>query len=219
MISLIRSMNFSGILIYVIAVALSMGIHESAHALAAYWMKDPTARRMGRVSLNPFAHIDWMGVACFLLFGFGWAQPVEINPWNFKDPKLGSALSALAGPLSNFLLSFVFIFLFYLAQILGMPSTGFGGFIYSLLSQTAILSAGFGVFNLLPIPPLDGAKVFFSFLPDREYFKLNNPPAWVTFALMLLIVSGLLSTPLSMMRGTLINWMSSGSMAILSLFL
>lgn len=211
-------MNFSGIIIYAIAVILSMGVHESAHALVAYWMHDSTARRMGRVSLNPFAHIDWMGFLCFLLFGFGWAQPVAIDPRNFRDPKLGSAISALAGPLSNFLLSFVFIFIFYLLQILGVPSGGIGGYLYSLLSQTAILSAGFGVFNLLPIPPLDGAKVFFSFLPDRDYFRVNNPPAWVTMVLMLLVVSGLLNGPLSMMRGTLINWMSSGAMAILSIF-
>lgn len=221
MLRLLRSMNFEMIAIYLIAVFLSMSIHEMSHALVSYAMGDATAKARGRVSLNPFHHIDWVGLLCLLLFGFGWAKPVPVDPSRYKDPKAGMVWTALAGPVSNFVLSFVCILIFeILVYFTGsFPGTAVGSFLISLLSTTAIMSAGFGIFNLIPVPPLDGARVFWAFLPDREYFRVNNPPAWVTLIFLLLIVSGLLNGPLSIMRSTMIGWMESGALAIVRLFM
>lgn len=214
-------LNFEMLVIQLVAVVLAMSIHEMAHGLAAYFLGDSTAKARGRVSLNPLAHIDWLGIICLMFFGFGWAKPVPINPYNYKDPKSGMVWTAFAGPIANFVLSFVCVFLFTLiASISGsFAYSTIGSFILSLLSNTAVVSAGFGIFNLLPIPPLDGSRIFWAFLPDRDYYRVNNPPQWVTFAIFILIFSGLLSYPLSLMRSTLIGWMSSASTAIVGLFL
>ncbi len=214
MLNLLRSGDFKMIIIYLIAVLLSLSIHEMAHALASYWLGDTTAKSSGRISLNPFHHIDWTGFICLLLFGFGWAQPVPINPYEYKDPRLGTAWSAFAGPLANFILAFVCIFCFDLLALFSRSfvMTSFGSFLISLLSTTALMSTGFGVFNLIPIPPLDGAKVFWAFLPDRYYFRLNNPPTWITLAFFVLIASGLFVEPLNLMRSTLVGWMDNGAL-------
>ncbi|MGM9960687.1 MAG: site-2 protease family protein [Allobaculum sp.] len=212
--------NLQMIVIQVVAVILAMSIHEMAHGLAAYALGDATAKARGRVSLNPFAHIDWLGLFCLMFFGFGWAKPVPINPYNYKDPKSGMVWTAFAGPIANFVLSFVCVFLFtVIANFTGsFAYQTVGSFILSLLSNTAIISAGFGIFNLIPIPPLDGSRIFWAFLPDRDYYRVNNPPRWVTIAIFVLIFSGILSRPLSLMRGTLINWMESASIALLRPF-
>lgn len=221
MLSLLRSGDIKMIVIYLIAVFLSLSIHEMAHALVSYWLGDSTAKRKGRISLNPFRHIDWAGFICLLLFGFGWAQPVPVNPYEYKDPKMGMAWSALAGPVANFLLAFICILFFDLLTIFAREfvGQGIGSFLISLLAQTALMSTGFGVFNLIPIPPLDGAKVFWAFLPDRYYFRLNNPPAWMTLAFFVLIASGLFIEPLSLMRSTLVNWMENGALWLIRLFI
>lgn len=220
MIRMLQSMNFEMIAIYLIAVIVSMSVHEMSHALAAMALGDSTARRMGRVSLNPFAHIDWTGMLCLLLFGFGWAKPVPIDPSHYKDPKAGMVWTAFAGPLSNFVLSFVCILVFEVLVLFtgGFVNTAFGSFLISLLSTTAVLSAGFGLFNLIPVPPLDGSRVFWAFLPERDYFRFNNPPYWVNLVFLVIIVSGVLNRPLSLMRSTLIGWMESGALWLLHLF-
>lgn len=220
MIRMLQSMNIEMIVIYILAVVVSMSVHEMSHALTAQALGDRTARSRGRVSLNPFAHIDWTGMACLLLFGFGWAKPVPVDPSRYRDPKAGMVWTAFAGPLSNFVLSFVCILLFEILVLFtgSFASTAVGSFLISLLSTTAILSAGFGLFNLIPVPPLDGARVFWAFLPDRDYFRFNNPPYWVTLIFLVLIVSGILNTPLSIMRSTLIGWMEHGALWLLHFF-
>lgn len=209
------------IIIRVLAVLMAMSIHEMAHALVAYEMGDATAKARGRLSLNPFAHIDWAGLLCLLLFGFGWAKPVPIDPGRYKDPKAGMVWTAFAGPAANFILSFLCVLIFeILVYFTGsFPGSAVGSFLISLCSTTAIISAGFGIFNLIPVPPLDGAKVLWAFLPDREYFKINNPPAWVSLVFVVLVVSGILSRPLSTMCSTMIGWMESGALWIVRLFL
>ena len=126
-----------------VSVFLCLTVHETCHGLAALALGDPTAKRARRLSLNPLRHIDWFGLLMMVTVGFGWAKPVPVDPRYFRRPKQGMALTALAGPVSNFLLTF--------------------------LLTTAILSLGLGLFNLIPIPPLDGSKVLFSLLPDRAY--------------------------------------------------
>lgn len=153
------------------AVLLCLTVHETCHGLAAYALGDPTARRAHRLSLNPLRHIDWFGLLMMFAAGFGWAKPVPVDPIFFKKPKQGMALTALAGPVSNFLLAFLMLFA---AKIIfsGASWTQTNEAILDFMLTVAVLSIGLGLFNLLPIPPLDGAKVLFSVLPDRAYDQL-----------------------------------------------
>ena len=145
-----------------VVVVTSLPVHELAHGLTANWLGDHTAKDQGRLTLNPFAHLDLFGTLALLLFGFGWAKPVPINPSRFKKPKRDMALTALTGPLSNILLALVLMAIFKVYMFYGnINSTAglmFGQIIYTILWTNLTLA----VFNLLPVPPLDGAKIFFS---------------------------------------------------------
>lgn len=200
--------NISNIIYLAIGVILSMSIHEVAHGLVSYWMGDPTAKLEGRLSLNPFKHIDWAGLVCLLFFGFGWAKPVPIDSRYYKDAKTGIIWTSFAGPVANFLLSFICVFLFY-ALYKFAPQfifTAAGNFISSVLSYTGLISTGFGIFNLIPIPPLDGSKVVFSFLPDDKYYKFIEGAPWMNFLFIALIFIGVLNSPLGMIRTQMISF-------------
>lgn len=200
--------SISDIIYLAIGVILSMSIHEVAHGLASYWMGDPTAKLEGRLSLNPFKHIDWAGLVCLLFFGFGWAKPVPIDSRYYKDAKTGIIWTSFAGPVANFLLSFICVFLFY-ALYKFAPQfifTAAGNFISSVLSYTGLISTGFGIFNLIPIPPLDGSKVVFSFLPDDKYYKFIEGAPWMNFLFIALIFTGVLNSPLGMLRAQMISF-------------
>lgn len=200
--------SISNIIYLAIGVILSMSIHEVAHGLVSYWMGDPTAKLEGRLSLNPFKHIDWAGLVCLLFFGFGWAKPVPIDSRYYKDAKTGIIWTSFAGPVANFLLSFICVFLFY-ALYKFAPRfifTATGNFISSVLSYTGLISTGFGIFNLIPIPPLDGSKVVFSFLPDDKYYKFIEGAPWMNFLFIALIFTGVLNSPLGMLRAQMISF-------------
>lgn len=150
------------------SVFLCLTVHETCHGLAAYALGDPTAKAEHRLSLNPLHHIDWFGLAMMLVAGFGWAKPVPVNPNYFRKPKQGMAITALAGPVSNFLLALLLLFgvrVMYDHAVYTVLNQALLDFLLS----TAVLSIGLGLFNLVPIPPLDGAKVLFSLLPNRAY--------------------------------------------------
>ena len=150
------------------AVLLCLTVHETCHGLAAYALGDPTARRAHRLSLNPLRHIDWFGLLMMFAAGFGWAKPVPVNPNYFKKPKQGMALTALAGPVSNFLLALLTLLAARIfCDVAAYSETNQR--ILDFLLMVAVLSIGLGLFNLVPIPPLDGAKVLFAGLPDRAY--------------------------------------------------
>ncbi len=154
------------------AILLCLTVHETCHGFAALALGDPTARSMHRLSLNPLRHIDWLGLAMMFAAGFGWARPVPVDPRYFRHPKQGMALTALAGPASNFLLALASIAVSRWVYIHG-PGGVLGSLLFEFfLYVLAPLSIGLGLFNLLPIPPLDGAKVLGAFLPDRTYFTL-----------------------------------------------
>lgn len=172
----------------VLAVLLCLTVHETCHGLAAWALGDPTARDRHRLSLNPLRHIDWLGLAMMLAAGFGWARPVPVDPRYFKKPKQGMALTALAGPASNLLLALLAVFLSREIYVRGawMPM-GPRIFLFEFLLYTlAPLSIGLGLFNLLPIPPLDGSKVLGAFLPDRAYFGLMRYERFGLFLLLAL---------------------------------
>ena len=150
------------------AVLLCLTVHETCHGLAAYALGDPTARRAHRLSLNPLRHIDWFGLLMMFAAGFGWAKPVPVNPNYFKKPKQGMALTALAGPVSNFLLALLTLLAARIfCDVAAYSETN--PRILDFLLMVAVLSIGLGLFNLVPIPPLDGSKVLFAVLPDRAY--------------------------------------------------
>ena len=150
------------------AVLLCLTVHETCHGLAAYALGDPTARRAQRLSLNPLRHIDWFGLLMMFAAGFGWAKPVPVNPNYFKKPKQGMALTALAGPVSNFLLALLTLLAARIfCDVAAYSETNQR--ILDFLLMVAVLSIGLGLFNLVPIPPLDGSKVLFAVLPDRAY--------------------------------------------------
>lgn len=150
------------------AVLLCLTVHETCHGLAAYALGDPTARRAHRLSLNPLRHIDWFGLLMMFAAGFGWAKPVPVNPNYFKKTKQGMALTALAGPVSNFLLALLTLLAARIfCDVAAYSETNQR--ILDFLLMVAVLSIGLGLFNLVPIPPLDGSKVLFAVLPDRAY--------------------------------------------------
>lgn len=169
----------------ILSVTLCLSVHEMSHALVANALGDPTAKDMERLSLNPFHHIDWFGVMCLLVAGFGWAKPVPVDMRYFKHPKRGMALTALAGPASNFL--FAALCLFPVRLLMNTaPVSGFTLWLMNFLISLAIMNLGLGLFNLIPFPPMDGSKILFSFLPDSAYyFMLRNERIGMIFLMML----------------------------------
>ena len=193
------------------AVLLCLTVHESCHGLAAYALGDPTARREHRLSLNPLRHIDWFGLLMMFVAGFGWAKPVPVNPNYFKKPKQGMALTALAGPVSNFVLALLALLC---ARLVYHQYGALWDFIFDLLLTTAYLSVGLGLFNLIPISPLDGSKVLFAFLPDSAYEKLMRYEKYGMIALLILVWLGVgdnvLSTAIYNVYASMINFVFRG---------
>ena len=175
--------------VQLLAVLFCLTVHETCHGLAALALGDPTAKRQHRLSLNPLRHIDWFGLLMMLVAGFGWAKPVPVNPNYFKKPRQGMALTALAGPVSNLLLALLLLIPARLIYSYAHYSV-FNQAALDFLTSTAVLSIGLGLFNLLPIPPLDGSKVLFSFLPDRQYRLLMYYERFGIFVLWLLVALG-----------------------------
>lgn len=204
-ISAIRSLwdgfDFSYILSIImglIPALICITLHELSHGLVAYRLGDDTAKRLGRLTLNPIKHLDVMGLLMMLVFHVGWAKPVPVNMMNFKDPKRGMALTALAGPVSNILIALVFILLYGLLYIpLSMGGGSVGGYALGMLGLTAYLSIGLAIFNLLPVPPLDGSKVLFSLMSDESYYKLMRYERYGVIVMILLVATGVLGRPLT----------------------
>ncbi|MDR1691851.1 MAG: site-2 protease family protein, partial [Oscillospiraceae bacterium] len=177
------------IFVVVLAMMVNFIIHEMAHGWAAYALGDPTAKNDGRLSFNPMKHIDPFGALLILLAGFGWAKPVMVNPRFFDKPKRDMALTSLAGPMSNFLLAFIAVGLMRLFPIdtavtyITSASPTVLSVLYSLVFNIALINIGLGLFNLIPIPPLDGSKVLGAFLPDRLYWRFMQIERYGMFVL------------------------------------
>lgn len=177
-----------------LVMLIAIPFHEAAHALVSHWLGDDTAVRAGRLSLNPARHFDPMGALCMVLAGVGWARPVGIDARRFKNPKVGMAISAAAGPLSNLLLATVAMVLYKAAYYTGLQATTLLRFFYYLISMNISLA----VFNLLPVPPFDGSRIALLFLPQRSYFKLMNYERYVMIGVFILVIAGFLDAPLSL---------------------
>ena len=175
--------------VQLLAVLLCLTVHETCHGLAALALGDPTAKRQHRLSLNPLRHIDWFGLLMMLVAGFGWAKPVPVNPNYFKKPRQGMALTALAGPVSNLLLALLLLIPARLIYTYAHYSV-FNQTALDFLTSTAALSIGLGLFNLIPIPPLDGSKVLAVLLPERAYRWLMRYERFGILALWLLVALG-----------------------------
>ena len=194
-------MNFSlqDLAFTIPAVLIAIVLHEWAHGFISYKLGDPNPKYDGRLSLNPLKHLDPMGTLCLLLFRFGWAKPVQVNPNYYKDKKMGMVLTALAGPVMNFIIAFITLFIM-MAILKFKPDFFYNSilsYLFVVLDYTAIMSIGLGVFNLLPIPPLDGSKVLLSFLPEKMYFGYMKYERYGMLILLVLLGFGLFSTVLS----------------------
>ncbi|MDD3239157.1 MAG: site-2 protease family protein [Lachnospira sp.] len=188
------------------ATLIAIILHEVAHALVSYWCGDKGVRADGRLSLNPLKHLDLMGTICLICFHFGWAKPVRVNTRNYKHKKLDFCLVALAGPVMNFIVAFISVCLMYLVTKYSSGSA-VASYFYFLFYYIAALNIGLGVFNLIPIPPLDGSNVLLTFLPDqasRFFAKYRN---YFMIGMMILLYFGAFSNVLAVIQQGMMNGM------------
>ena len=186
------------VLAILVIIFIVLPFHEWAHAFTASKLGDTSIKYRGRLTLNPLAHIDPFGALALLLFGFGWAKPVPVDARNFKKPKLYMGVTALMGPVANVVAALAGGLILN-AIIAFAPSflvVGFGYYVYLFLSYYITVNVYLAVFNLLPIPPLDGSKILFTFLPNKWVYKIYQYERYISFALIALLWMGVLSTPL-----------------------
>ncbi len=202
---------FMGVCVSAFVVFCVMPIHEYAHALIATKLGDQTARLSGRLTLNPMAHIDILGAVMILLVGFGYAKPVPVNVRNtkLKNKKLAMALIALAGPISNLIFGFLSVLMKYV--VLYIASKTVNSMTTAVLAlniffqYSAMININLAVFNLIPIPPLDGSRILFAILPSKYYFGIMKYERYIMIGMLILLFTGLLSRPLSLLSGLIYN--------------
>lgn len=192
-------------------------LHELAHAWVANKLGDPTAKLEGRLTFNPLASVDPMGALALLLFGFGWAKPVPVDSRYFRKPKRDMAITALAGPVSNLLAAFVGAVLVAIMEAFS-PYNGFTNFVYNVLWYYVVVNISLAVFNLIPMPPLDGSRIVAAFLSDRAMYTYYRYQNLFVMLMFLLLLSGALSGPLATAQTFFANIIFSLARAPFQLF-
>ena len=209
-------MGFAEIITYVISclvvIFITLPIHELAHGFVANKLGDPTARYQGRLTFNPLAHVDYIGAFSIIVFGFGWAKAVPVNMGNFKNPRRDMAITALAGPVSNLLMALVCnIIVCLFVYVIGFKSIVLY-YIVMFFNYISQISVSLAVFNLIPIPPLDGSRIISAFLPPRIYYNLMRYERYFFLLFFVLMASDVLAVPLSYAIGSVdsaLFWLAS----------
>lgn len=210
--SWLSQLDFSMLWNYAVIIAASMlciMFHEVCHGLTALKLGDTTAKDAGRLTFNPIKHIDLWGLLMMAVFKFGWAKAVPVDMRRFKHPLRDMAITAAAGPLSNVLLAYVALCIQAGALYVNLRTGGaISGFVVLFFEYVAVLSVGLAVFNVIPIPPLDGSKVLGAFLPKKFYYRVLRYERYGFLLLMAVLYLGILDTPLNFCRSALINGLS-----------
>lgn len=200
MLSYLLTLEYLKSMVYIVpAILLAISAHEFAHGYASYRLGDPTPKRDGRLTLNPMAHLDPWGTLCLLLFRMGWAKPVRINPSYYRNQRKGTILVSLAGPLMNYLLAFIGMLIYGFFYKRG---SGFGAWFYYF----AVINTGLGTFNLIPVPPLDGANVLMECFPGVRDFYLRIRRFTMPILFLCLFV-GILRIPLNQVNSAVLGGM------------
>ena len=195
-------------IIYVVpAILIALSLHEMAHGWASYMLGDPTPKAQGRLSVNPLNHLDLTGTLLLLVAGFGWAKPVQVDSRYYENPKQDMVKVALAGPIMNFFVAFVALFCIGLMEELEVPYNTLSSYVSTLLFYIAMIDIGLGLFNLIPIPPLDGSKVLFAILPAKSYFAYMQYEQFGMILLLVFILFGAFDGFLITARTSIINGM------------
>ncbi len=189
-------------------VLLAIICHECAHGLVSYRLGDPTAKNAGRLTLNPLKHLDPLGAICMLFFHVGWAKPVPINPMYYQNRRRGIIYVSMAGPIANFLLAFLSLLIEGLLMKYGSPSSVVIWILGQLCYYSAVVNVGLALFNLIPLPPLDGSNVLGSLSNKVQSFYLKYREHW-RWILLLCVLSGALSKPLGLLNHLLVQSMRS----------
>lgn len=218
-------LSFGMVVMYILAVTITVVLilpfHELAHGFIAYKLGDSTAKREGRLTLNPLYHIDYVGALCLLLVGFGWAKPVPVNMRNFKNPRRDMALVALAGPAANLIAALAGAILMAIFVIIGYKTdmnTNVYDLILGFFEYYIQVNVGLAVFNLVPLPPLDGSKILGAFLPTELYVKQMEYERYLSIALLALLWLGIVDKVIGVPTSLIVTGLYTLIFKIVSLF-